>query len=81
MLKNETEPILAKPFSVMSSDNNSFTMLIKVLGRFTNYLKDSLTGETFLFRDPYGIPYENKIDMNKKPIRLKSGLSDKKSIS
>jgi dihydroorotate dehydrogenase electron transfer subunit len=73
MLKNKTEPILAKPFSVMSSDKNGFTMLIKVLGRFTKYLKDSFTGETFFFRGPYGIPYENKIDMSKKFILIGGG--------
>ncbi len=73
MLKNHTEPVLAKPFSVLSADNHGFTMLIKIIGRFTTYLANALIGEEFFFRGPYGIPYAEKIDMNNKYIVIGGG--------
>lgn len=73
MLKNHTEPVLAKPFSVISSDEHGFMMLIKVLGRFTNYLVTAMMGEEFFFRGPYGIPYADKLDMNDRYIVIGGG--------
>ncbi len=73
MIKNRTEPILAKPFSVLKSSTSGFEVLIKIIGRFTNYLSNSVPGELFFFRGPYGTPFENKLNMTKKYITIGGG--------
>ncbi|HOO33733.1 MAG TPA: dihydroorotate dehydrogenase [Thermotogota bacterium] len=73
MLKNHTEPVLAKPFSVLGAEKNGFTMLIKVIGRFTNYLSEALIGEEFFARGPYGVPYAEKLDLSRKYIVIGGG--------
>lgn len=73
MLKNRTEPILAKPFSVLNSTESGFTMLIKVVGRFTSYLKDAQLEELFYFRGPYGVPYSQKLNMSNDYITIGGG--------
>jgi dihydroorotate dehydrogenase electron transfer subunit len=73
MLKNRTEPILAKPFSVLNTNRNGFKMLIKIIGRFTDYLSNAVPGETFLYRGPYGTAFEKKLDLSKKIITIGGG--------
>ncbi len=73
MLKNRTEPILAKPFSVLSTNENGFSVLIKIIGRFTGYLSQSKPGELFFYRGPYGTPFEQKLDLSKKFITIGGG--------
>ncbi|MFW6248659.1 MAG: FAD-binding oxidoreductase [Bacteroidota bacterium] len=73
MLKNRTEPILAKPFSVLDTNKSGFDVLIKIVGRFTNYLSQALVGEPFYFRGPYGTAFEKKIDMSTKIITIGGG--------
>lgn len=73
MLKNRTEPVLAKPFSVLNSTESGFSMLIKVVGRFTSYLKDAQLKELFYFRGPYGVPYSKKLNMSGKYITIGGG--------
>ncbi len=73
MLKNRTEPILAKPFSVLNANSNGFKMLIKIIGRFTDYLSHAIPGETFFYRGPYGTAFEKKIDLSKKIITIGGG--------
>ncbi len=73
MLKNRTEPVLAKPFSVLNTNREGFSMLIKIIGRFTNYLSQATPGEPFFFRGPYGTAFEKKIDLSKKIITIGGG--------
>ena len=73
MLKNRTEPVLAKPFSVLNVNESGFTMLIKIIGRFTHYLSQAILGEPFYYRGPYGTPFEKKIDLKKKFITIGGG--------
>jgi len=73
MLKNRTEPILAKPFSVLSTDKKGFSVLIKIIGRFTSYLSQSKPGELFFCRGPYGTPFEKKLDLSRKIITIGGG--------
>ena len=73
MIKNRTEPVLAKPFSILNINRKGFTMLIKIIGRFTNYLSHSIPGEPFFFRGPYGTAFEKKLDMSKTMITVGGG--------
>lgn len=73
MLKNRTEPILAKPFSVFSASKTGFKLLIKIIGRFTDYLSHAIPGEPFYYRGPYGTPFEKKIDLSKNIITIGGG--------
>ena len=73
MLKNRTEPLLPKPFSVIESSKDSFKMLIRIVGRFTNYLKEAKAGEEFFCRGPYGNPFIDMIPKEKKVILIGGG--------
>jgi len=73
MLKNRSEPILAKPFSVLSTNNKGFTVLNKIIGRFTRYLSKAIEGEPFYYRGPYGTAFEKKLDGWKKIITIGGG--------
>ena len=73
MLKNRSEPILAKPFSVLNTNINGFEMLIRIIGRFTSYLSEAVPGEIFFYRGPYGTAFEKKLDMSKRIITIGGG--------
>lgn len=73
MLKNRTEPVLAKPFSVVSQEGNRIKLLIRIIGRFTKYISEAEIGEVFYVRGPNGIEYREKICCDRKYILIGGG--------
>jgi len=74
MLTNKTEPVMAKPFSVVSCEKNILTVLIRVIGRFTNFLKnDLMLGDHIYFRGSYGNSYYNTIISKSNYILIGAG--------
>jgi|SRR6056297_1983933 len=73
MITNRSEPILAKPFSVLNATPSGFEMLIKIIGRFTGYLSEAVPGERFFYRGPYGTAFEKKLNMSRRIITIGGG--------
>lgn len=73
MIKNKTEPFMAKPFSLIDTNDNTITLLIRIIGRLTNYIKNMSYSEELYMRGPYGTPFIKTIDINNKYILIGAG--------
>ncbi len=73
MIRNKTEPVLAKPFSVVFQNGRILKILIRIIGRFTKYISEAVLGEEFYIRGPNGIAFTDKILCDRKYILIGGG--------
>ncbi|KLO22162.1 MULTISPECIES: iron-sulfur cluster-binding protein [unclassified Marinitoga] len=60
----------SKPFSVIYQENNIIKFLIAVVGEMTSRIKNLKTNDEIEIRGPYGTPFIEKIEKNKKYVLL-----------
>jgi len=73
MIKSNSGPFLPKPFSVVNQKGNVLTLLIKKVGRLSNELSESVSGDIFFIKGVHGKGYYDSIDISRKYILLGAG--------